>query len=184
MFKQSFSRGFTLIELMVTITIGVILMTLAVPSMRNMIERNAVSGHVNSFVGAVQLARSEAIKTGMPIVICISKNAEDDVPKCETSGSAWELGWIVFADKNANGKMDSSSSDILLRVQGKINDSGGIMQNKSSKLIFRPTGLMSSGLSQLTFNSKSLASKQQRRVCITMAGRTRIINNSTEVCDL
>lgn len=186
MFKRSLCRGFTLIELMVTISIGVILMTMGVPMMRNLIERNAVAGHVNSFVGAVQLARSEAIKRGISVVVCRSANAEtSSTPTCAASGTGWESGWIVFADRDINDQMNwaSGSSDVLLRVQGVINDSGGIEQNAFRKLVFRPTGLMSAGASQITFNSRSLASSQQRRVCVTMAGRTRVINNSTDTCD-
>lgn len=187
MFKRSLSRGFTLIELMVTISIGAILMTLGVPMMRNLIERNAVSGQVNSFVGAVQLARSEAIKRGIQVVVCRSANAEtSNTPTCAASGTGWESGWIVFATRDtASPQMSwtSGDSDVLLRVQGAITDSGGIEQNAFRKLVFRPTGLMSAGASQMTFNSKSLTSSQQRRVCVTMAGRTRVINNSTDTCE-
>ena len=186
MFKRSLSRGFTLIELMVTISIGAMLMSLGVPMMRNLIERNAVSGQVNSFVGAVQLARSEAIKRGIQVVVCRSDNAEtSNTPTCAASGTGWESGWIVFADRNTNEQMSWSSgdSDVLLRVQGAITDSGGIEQNAFRKLVFRPTGLMSAGASQMTFNSKSLTSSQQRRVCVKKTKQTRVLNNSTDTCE-
>jgi type IV fimbrial biogenesis protein FimT len=189
MSKRSLSRGFTLIELMVTITIGAILLGLGVPMMRNIVERNAVSGQVNGFVGAVNLARSEAIKRGIPVVMCRSTNAEiSATPTCVASGVGWESGWIVFADRSGSTttrqmNWGSSDSDVLLRVQGAITDTGGIEQNSFDKLIFRPTGLMSSGASQFTFNSRSLTSDQQRRVCILMSGRTRLINNSIDICD-
>lgn len=185
MSKRIFTRGFTLIELMVTITIGVILTSLGVPMMRNIVERNAVSNNINSFVGAVNLARSEAIKRGIPVVVCRSDNAETSAsPTCASSGSEWKSGWIVFADRDANSQMSyaTNKSDVLLRVQGAISDTSGIQQNAFRKLVFRPTGLMSSGASQFTFNSQSGTSEQQRRVCITMSGRTRLINNSIDVC--
>lgn len=183
--KISLSHGFTLVEMMVVITISAILVSMGVPMMRNLIERNAVAGHVNSFVGAVNLARSEAMKRGIPVVVCRSANAETDKPTCVSSGAGWESGWIVFADRDADSQMDhaSTDSDVLLRVQGTITDSGGIQQNAFRKLVFRPTGLMSSGASQLTFNSRSLTADQQRRVCITVSGRTRLINNATDTCD-
>lgn len=188
MSKHFFTRGFTLIETMVTISIAVVLMTLAVPAMRNLIERNAVAGHVNSFVGAANLARSEAIKRGVSVVLCRSENAETNAkPTCKDSGTGWETGWIVFVDRTAGAtpqmNWNASDSDVLLRVQGAISDTGGIEQNSFRKLVFRPTGLMSSGASQFTFNSKSMASNQQRRVCITVPGRTRLINNSVDLCD-
>jgi Tfp pilus assembly protein FimT len=80
--------------------------------------------------------------------------------------------------------MDTASSgDVLLRVQGAITDTGGIAQNTFSKLTFRPTGLMSTGASTFTFNSRSQNSARLRRVCTTLSGRTRLIDNPTDTCD-
>lgn len=55
-------QGFTLIELMITISIAAILLAVGVPSMRDMIQQNRLTGNVNEFVAANMLARSEAIK--------------------------------------------------------------------------------------------------------------------------
>lgn len=185
MSNLSISRGFTLIELLVTISISVILVRMGVPMMTDVIERNAVSGHASSLMGGVNLARSESIKRGIPVVVCRSDNAEAAAPVCATSGTEWSSGWIVFADRNNNGQMDSATtnSDVLLRVQGAVTDSGGISQNTFTNLVFRPTGLMSAGASTLTFSSKSQTSSAQRRVCIFLSGRTRLIDNSTDTCN-
>jgi type IV fimbrial biogenesis protein FimT len=182
--SKLFSRGFTMVELMVTISISAILVTFGVPMMSNLVEGNTISGHVNNFVGTVNLARSEAIKRGIPIVICRSDNPDVDAPTCAASGTGWESGWIAFADRNANGQLDAATTgDVLLRVQGAMTDTSGITQTTFSKLIFRPTGLMSAGASTFTFNSRSQNSARVRRVCTTLSGRTRIIDNPTDTCD-
>lgn len=186
MSKLLLSRGFTMIELMVTISISVLLVTFGVPMMSNLIEGNTISGHVNNFVGSISLARSEALKRGVQVVVCRSDNPNDDAPTCAASGTGWQSGWIAFADRNGNEQMDdpASSGDVLLRVQGAMTDTGGIVRNVSStKLIFRPTGLMISGLSTFTFNSRSQNSARLRCVCIGSSGRTRLMNNLTETCD-
>lgn len=181
---SSFSRGFTLIELLVTLTIMAIVLAIGMPMMGSVVERNTISGQVNSLVGAANLARSEAIKRSVAVVICRSDNPSADAPSCAASGTDWKSGWIVFVDRDANGQMNSASSDsdVLLRIQEAMSDTGGITQNTFTKLIFRPTGLMSSGASQFTFQSRSLNSEQQRRVCVTLSGRTRLIDNSTDTC--
>ncbi|WP_371327002.1 GspH/FimT family pseudopilin [Polaromonas sp. YR568] len=170
---------------MVTVTVGAILLSIGLPMMRNFLERNAVAGQLNSFISAINLARSEAIKRGTPVVICRSVDAAaSNQPTCAGSGTGWESGWIVFVDRDGNSQMNSGStaSDVLLRVQGTVTDTGGIEQNVFRKLVFLPTGLMRSGASQFTFNSQSLSSNQQRRVCVTMSGRTRLINNPVDLC--
>lgn len=177
-------RGFTLIEAMVVISIIAILLAIGVPNMRDLLERNAVAGHVNGFVGAVNFSRSEALKRGISIVMCRSSNADTTAaPTCLGSDKNWEGGWIVFADRNGDTQMATASSDVLLRVQGRLTDSGGISQNPASILVFRPTGLMSSGISSITFDSRSLSTQQRRLVCLTIGGRTRLIVNSSDTCE-
>jgi len=78
-----FSGGFTLVELMVTVIIGAILLSIAVPSFTNLIRRNQITTYANEFGTAVNLARSEAIKRGTSISVT------------SNSGTNWTQGWTV-----------------------------------------------------------------------------------------
>lgn len=176
-------HGFTLVESLVVVSITAILLTVGVPSMRSMAERNAISSQVNNFLGVLIFARSEAIKRGAEVVVCRSANAESSAtPTCAASGAGWESGWIVFLDRNGDGQNGAAQGDVLLRVQGPVSNSGGVEQIAFKKLVFRSTGLLSSGASSFTFNSKSLDATQRRRVCLSFTGRARATNNPTEVC--
>lgn len=91
--KQSAKNsGFTLIELIVTVSLAGILMAVAIPSFVEAIKSNRLTTQTNEFMAALNLARSEAIKRGVQVTI---------QRKGSTSG-AWEEGWRMFVDSDAN----------------------------------------------------------------------------------
>ena len=104
-------RGFTLIELMVTLAVAAIMLTVAVPNFREFIERNRVSSHTNLMVGALHLARSEAIKRGRNLVI-LCKSSDGNI--CSTS-SAWREGWLLYADTNADKTYSAGTDELIHR---------------------------------------------------------------------
>jgi type IV fimbrial biogenesis protein FimT len=94
-------RGFTLIELMVTVALVVILMMVATPSFVTF-QRNAeLTSRMNSLVASINTARGEAMKRGRDAVI---------LPK---DGSSWDSGMIAFVDMNSNRTYESAT-DILI----------------------------------------------------------------------
>lgn len=63
----AYKKGFTLLELMVTLAVLAIVIGLAVPSFQQMIINNRLNTEVNTLVSALQLARSEAVKRGAEV---------------------------------------------------------------------------------------------------------------------
>ncbi|MFO1418814.1 MAG: GspH/FimT family pseudopilin [Methylotetracoccus sp.] len=108
--------GFTLIEMMVTVAVAAILMSVGVPSFQQLIQSNRVTTQTNEFVAALNLARSEAIKRGTRITICKSSTSTS----CAGSGG-WQQGWIIFTDNNNNAAADDGTGSIL-RVYGALSD--------------------------------------------------------------
>jgi type IV fimbrial biogenesis protein FimT len=90
-------RGFTLVELMVTIGVGAIVIGLAVPSFINVVSDGRMTAASNDLLVSFQLARSEAIKRHAPVTVCRSSTANDAEPDCG-GGTGWQDGWIVFTD--------------------------------------------------------------------------------------
>ncbi|MEJ2694479.1 MAG: GspH/FimT family pseudopilin, partial [Candidatus Thiodiazotropha sp.] len=89
--------GFTLIEMMVTLAVGIILLAIGVPSFINMVSSNQAASYSNDVVGALRLARSEAVKRSSTVTICAGNN---DLSGC--SAGTWNNGWVVFDDANGD----------------------------------------------------------------------------------
>ena len=100
------NRGLTLIELLVTVAVLIVLLMVGVPEYRRMTETNRQVAAINTMVGDLNLARTEAVKQGRAVTLCGST----DGASCDTSD--WESGWIVFTDQNRDTNVDAG--DVLL----------------------------------------------------------------------
>lgn len=108
-------NGFSLVELMATLAVAAILMTVAVPGFTTLIQNNRMTTTLNDFVSDLALARSEAIKRGSRVTLCKSADGQT----C-TNANDWTQGWIVFPDPNNNATVDGGET--LLRIHEAVRD--------------------------------------------------------------
>lgn len=104
--------GFTLVEMIIAVAVAAILLTIGIPSFRYVTNSNRIAAEINGLLGDMQFARSEAVKEGIPVTVCVSSNST----ACDgLNVNTWQSGWIVFSDANANAAVDGG--DVVLRVQ-------------------------------------------------------------------
>ncbi|MES9904785.1 MAG: GspH/FimT family pseudopilin [Sedimenticola sp.] len=106
------TTGFTLVELMVTIAVAAILLTIAVPSFRYLIANNRATTQANALFSAFSVARTEAINRGSNVTVCPKSTASASNTTCGTNTS-WVNGWHVFTDTGVIGTY--SGSDVVLK---------------------------------------------------------------------
>jgi type IV fimbrial biogenesis protein FimT len=114
--------GVSLLELLVTIAVAAILMSVATTSYKSITLSSRVSGEINGLLGDMQFARSEAIKQGQNVVVCVST----DGINCMVNNYNWNQGWIVFADPTGT-KTTNGNAALVLRhqVAFSTNSAGG-----------------------------------------------------------
>lgn len=97
--------GVTLIELLVTLSIAVILMTVAIPNFQDFMRASRTSSIAMDQMGALNVARSEAIKRGAQVVLC--STAMDANPDDNACGGDWTDGMMAFVDTDADSAKDA-----------------------------------------------------------------------------
>ena len=110
--------GFTLTELLATLAVSGVVMSMALPSLSGLISDEQRTSSVNELVNTLHLARSAAITRNQSVTVC----ASSDSLTCQ--GKAWENGWIAFVDSDLDRRPDgpellnvgtAASADITIR---------------------------------------------------------------------
>lgn len=178
--RQHRQGGFTLIELLVALSIAAILLAVGVPSFRASIASNRLTSTTNDLVASLAQARSEAIKRGTRVTVCISS----DGAACATTGS-WEQGWISFVDITRSGttaKVETPGSpvadDVVLAVTQRAASTTTI---KGSAALVQYVSFSSDGTSRTMLGAPQGGTL---RVCepssaLTNANRARDIDVSS-----
>ncbi len=151
-------RGMTLVELLVVVTLVTILLVVGIPSYQGISTANRMAGEMNALISDLQYARSEAVKQGQTVTICVSSTGNS----CSNSAN-WASGWIVFSD--ANGSQAVNSGEPVLRVQPALGSSDSLQSNSSPTIkavTFNRNGF-SSNSGSITLNDA--ASSTDRRKC-------------------
>jgi type IV fimbrial biogenesis protein FimT len=137
-------KGFSLIELMIVITILGLLLALAMPNFADTIESANTNSQIKVMMTTLNLARSEAIKRGADVSIC----ATDDGLDC--SADTWSDGWMVFVDNNGDADGDAGSvdaGDIIIRVYDSLG-AGSTMTFTVDLLSYNSLGFSATGGTQ------------------------------------
>ena len=163
--------GFTLIELMVVLSIAAILISVAIPGFRSLIQNNRLATQANELTGTMNFARGEAIKRGSSVTVCVSTNQT----AC-TGGTAWAGGWIAFADVN-NDSVFNAGTDTLLRVRGAL-EGGSTLTGAATAVQYRASGLLNVGAGAYNLLTAGCTGNEQRTINITATGRLGVVRTA------
>jgi type IV fimbrial biogenesis protein FimT len=86
------SAGFTLVELLVTVSLAAILMAIGVPMLRDSIANNRLTAQTNELIAAITLARSQAITMNQGMTFCRANS--ETATACSGSAGDWQF-WLI-----------------------------------------------------------------------------------------
>ncbi len=138
--KNRTQTGFTIYELLITLLIVGIIMTIGLPSLSDFTRNSRISSATNDLHSAFLLARSEAPRAKQNVTICATKDPREASPKCE--GDEWHLGWLVFVDADGDLEIDNSADEPILRRFPALNEAIEIAEGDGARYFsFGPSGL-------------------------------------------
>jgi type IV fimbrial biogenesis protein FimT len=164
-------RGFTIIELLITMAIVSIVLMVAVPQMTQFMADRAAEANAQEFAQAVRFARSEAMKRARPVSLCATDKPEDAEPVC-SEDSVWDKGWLVVYPESGQ----------VLRVQNALRAmrSADPVDAAAAQIDFQSTGIATAGAGDYDFyptgdEDGDTYKTRIRRVNVNVQGRVNIV---------
>jgi type IV fimbrial biogenesis protein FimT len=108
------SGGFTLIELIIAVTVLGILAGLGVPQFTDFLQNSRRAATLNELVGTLSLARSEAVRRGVMVSVC---KTGDGTACVSGSGDTWQAGWLAFVNTDGDLPPVVDPGETVLRVR-------------------------------------------------------------------
>ncbi len=156
--RHKLFSGFTLIELIITLTIIAILLGIVGPNMGTFVTSNRLTTQANEFIADLNLARSEAIKQASNVGVCASSTGTS------CTGN-WQNGWIVFLDADAS--LGWTASDSVLRTHESLSGNNTLGGTQTT-IVFNKSGVLASA-----------AAAGNYTLCNSQSGKSRVINVQT-----
>lgn len=204
--KKIRQSGLSLIEILVTLGIVSLLMSVAVPSFQSLIEKNKTHAFMDEFTNSLYLVRGEAAKRGYPVSMCASNPAKT---ACDVSSSGdFSSGWIIFTDYDQNGILGAptllfdttgdgthDSAESIVFVSDIAAPTAGVQNNylikntNATAILNRLISYRSNGLMDVNGTNsagyiivKQGTTAQLARVSISLTGRIRSCFGDSTAC--
>ena len=105
------NRGYSLFELLLTLTLAALILGLGLPSLAGVTARSRQHVEINALFHAIHLARKESIMRRQVVSLCPSV----DATRCEP-GKDWSSGWLMFANHDGDEPPQIDAGEPLLQV--------------------------------------------------------------------
>jgi len=159
--------GFTMVELLVTLAVAAIIVTFAIPNLRTAIQNGRITTITNDFISDVNYARSEALKRGTNVGLCLVADLQTAM-QCD--GASWAGDRMIFADSNNDGVF--TAGEMVLRTRERLASNTLTTINAPNPLIINSRGLLSNSAVPVNFSlCDSRGPTHGRAITISVTGQ-------------
>ncbi len=168
---------------MVTLVVLGVVVAIALPNMRDFIAGNRLSSNVNSFIGLINYARSEAIARNQDVMVCPKTSG---ATTC-ASTTSWNTHDIqAFVDNDGSGQVNDAEE--VLKTIAAVDPSDtnmGFDQGSDVALVFGSAGFARNAQSfkiHVKSDDEAYVARFGRTVCVSRAGRVRVVAYTVSSC--
>lgn len=163
--------GFTLVELIVSVTVLGILLGLAVPQFTDFLRNSRRTAVLNELVGSLTLARTEAIRRGVTVSMC---KTTDGTACVSGAGDTWAAGWLIFVNSDGDNPPMFDVGETDLRVRSETNARYTLQPTAgvTDSITFNADGSVASAGAFIYCDARGVG--RARAVVVSPVGRARL----------
>lgn len=163
--------GLTLVELIVTIVIAGILITVGVPSFTSLYEASRSDSSIRTIQSSLTFARNQAVSYGARVTLCPLSS--------DSCTNNWKNGFTIFIDRGARGNIDGD--DQIIKIIGPFN-SKDYVTHSSSSVSFSADGLVLEGAGDISYCPSSKTSSNSKAASVSVSGSIKLSGDSNITC--
>lgn len=170
--------GFTMIELLVVMTIVAIFMAMALPQFGGIVAGNKIMGQSNLLLGILNYSRAEAVRRDIQLAVCPLNVASNGCASASGGSTDWSYGALVFQDNDHSGSYSAAKE--LRRLPLLDSSAANVIKVTTTPALitFREDG--HTNLAGTTsFSVFNCSNKLKSSVELSVFGRSRAIANQT-----
>ena len=180
---RSKSHGFTLPELMITMGVVAILLSVAVPSISNMVRDNRLAAQLNTVMADIHLARSEAVKRDVRVILCRSADPDLPTPTCGGTERNWSTGYLIFTGEDGNSTYQAGTDTLIRRGQpAQEGVNLRTIWTWNNNLEINPNGTLNEGGTAVMAMCDDRGKENGRQITIPLTGIPRMYSANIATC--
>jgi len=160
--------GYSLFELIITIGVVAVVISLGVPSFGKMVADHRLRVEVDALFHAVHLARKESVLRHRAVTLCPSRDGLNCLP-----GTDWSAGWMMFVNLDRDAPATRDANEPVL--QRFVASTGNQVTANRSSFSFRTTELRATNGTLIFCDVARRA--EPRAVVVSYTGRPRVSRN-------